>query len=264
MPKRKRPTTTTTDIQDHKQQIVEGYDDYSFYAQEDYWEKRYHNDHEKSYEWWCGVDELLPLIELLVPCKTSSILDLGCGTSGLLVGMAEQGGYDGHLTGIDFSKEAIRVSTTLAKAKDVNNVKFLCSNATKLSFSNDSMDVVLEKGTISGIISSEVGESLLKNMMKEVHRVLKDDGLFLSIMCSDPNDDDDTTNGMNVLQEMILPPLLESCKASGHYYTINVHSSDTFRGCHCYALRKKKRAMTRSATKGGTITADISVRLHEH
>ena len=51
-------------------------------------------------------------------------------------------------------------------------------------------------------------------MLTEVHRLLADDGLFISFSGSDPDDENEGKNGMNVLEELVLPPLLEAAAES--------------------------------------------------
>jgi hypothetical protein len=47
-----------------------------------------------------------------------------------------------------------------------------------------------------------------------------------------PYDENEGTNGINVLQELILPPLLRAAVSTGHFYTVDVHSSETFGEMH--------------------------------
>ena len=205
------------------------------------------------------MDELIPLLDLLLPNRSTprNILDIGCGTSGLLAGV-HRAGFAGTLTGVDFSETAIRICKEDADkhlARDANNMAsspptFIvgdASNLEQIGISSGSQDVVIEKGTLSGVISSPDGERLAARVVKEVHRVLKDDGgMFISIQCEDPNDADESKNGIVVLEELILPPLLEAGRATLHYYSVDIHSSETFRGCHVYVLRKRQ-ARTRAA-----------------
>jgi SAM-dependent methyltransferase len=259
-------------IRDHRGESVAGYANYQFYAERDYWERRYLAD--APYEWWCGAAELLPLLDLLLPRRRErlAVLDLGCGTSNLLAELRLHG-FSGPLTGVDFSAAAIQVcreeaAKLLHADSNVPSLpSFLVGDASELlplGIAAGSQDVVIEKGTLSGVISSPDGERLAARILQEVHRVLNDDGgMFLSIQCEDPNDEDESKNGIVVLEELILPPLLEAGRASLHYYTVDVHSSDTFRGCHVYVLRKKRQARTRAALRGES-TMETVVRLHEH
>lgn len=266
-------------IRDHRGDAVAGYANYQFYAEREYWERRYLAD--APYEWWCGAAELLPLLDLLLPRRERlAVLDLGCGTSNLLSNLRLHG-FSGPLTGVDFSAAAIQVcreeAAKLLHADSPSGLpslsslpslpSFLVGDASELlplGILSGSQDVVIEKGTLSGVISSPDGERLAARILQEVHRVLNDDGgMFLSIQCEDPNDEDESKNGIVVLEELILPPLLEAGRASLHYYTVDVHSSDTFRGCHVYVLRKKRQARTRAVLRGER-TMETVVRLHEH
>ena len=281
-------------IRDHRGEPVAGYADYQFYAEREYWERRYVTDRareiasgaradgndEQPYEWWCGAAQLLPLLDLLLPDRATqrAILDIGCGTSSLLTGL-HRAGFTGAFTGVDFSTSAIRICREEAAKQRRRGHEseveiagnepptFLvgdASNLLPLGIASGSQDVVIEKGTISGVISSPDGERLAARILREVHRVLKDEGgMFISIQCEDPNDEDISKNGIVVLEELILPPLLEAGRASLHYYTVDIHSSETFRGCHVYVLRKKRQARTRAALRGER-TVETVVRLHEH
>ena len=288
----------TSGITDHRGERVVGYRDYQFYAELSYWERRYATDHGGNpalpprttltdngaedhgdvspYEWWCGAAELLPLLDLLLPGRghVRAILDIGCGTSSLLADLYYEG-FTGPFTGIDFSPTAIRIckgeaakrtsmsSSSLAFGPPKFLVGDACNLQSSVGIASGSQDVVIEKGTLSGIISSPDGERIAAAVLREVHRVLKDDGIFLSIQCEDPNDEDESKNGIVVLEELILPPLLEAGCASLHYYSVDIHTSETFRGCYVYALRKKRRARTRAALRGES-TVETVVRLHEH
>ena len=77
-----------------------------------------------------------------------------------------------------------------------------------------------------------------------------------------PDATNDATNGLHVLEELIMPPLLAAGAESGHYYTCDVHSSESFGEAHVYVLRKLKRAATRAAARGEAIVT--VVRCHEH
>ena len=63
-------------------------------------------------------------------------------------------------------------------------------------------------------MSSPDGPTLVARMLTEVHRLLADDGLFISFSGSDPDDENEGKNGMNVLEELVLPPLLEAAAES--------------------------------------------------
>ena len=66
----------------------------------------------------------------------------------------------------------------------------------------------------TGQVSSPDGPALVAQMLTEVHRLLADDGLFISFSGSDPNDENEAKNGMNVLEEIVLPPLIEAAEES--------------------------------------------------
>ena len=262
MPKRSRLHAELTDDRGRSQA---GYRDYRFYAEEKYWEARHGLDAE--FEWFASPEALMPLLDLLLaPARLGdAVLDLGCGTSGMLSSM-RSAGFTGELTGVDFSPAAVRCSAAAARAAHsaADAPAFHRVDASDLSglVGDGEMDVVVEKATLHGIVSSPQGEQLAEKVLKEVHRILADDGLLVSVSGNSPHSENEATNGLNVLEELIIPPLLAAGAATGHYYTVDVHSSESFGPAHAYVLRKVRRAQTRSAARGDEL--ETPVRLHEH
>ena len=48
----------------------------------------------------------------------------------------------------------------------------------------------------------------------------------------------------------------------GHYWSVDVHSSESFGEVHAYVLRKRRRARTRAAVRGEPM--EIVVKCHDH
>ena len=261
----KRPRAEAALLTDDRGRSQPGCKDYRFYAEERYWDARHNLD--EAFEWFAAPEVLMPLLDLLLaPARLgNAVLDLGCGTSGLLSEM-RSAGFSGELTGVDFSPAAVRCSAAAARAAHsaADVPAFHCIDASDLSdlVGDGEVGVVVEKATLHGIVSSPQGEQLAEKVLKEVHRVLADGGLLVSVSGNSPHSENEATNGLNVLEELIIPPLLAAGAETGHYYTVDVHSSESFGPAHAYVLRKVRRARTRSATRGARFPT--AVRLHEH
>jgi ubiquinone/menaquinone biosynthesis C-methylase UbiE len=99
--------------------------------------------------------------------KNKKILEVGCSTGNLarqIIDMDSNSYY-----GVDISKEYINIAT-----KSTPNGKFLLMDARKLDFHNEFFDIVMLSSVLHHM-DDEVG----KNCFKEVHRVLKKDGVVI-------------------------------------------------------------------------------------
>ena len=98
----------------------------------------------------------------------SKVLDLCCGT-GDLGKIAKKLTPSCEVIGVDFSKNM----TDLA-AKKSPNIKFMEQDATNLNFDDNSFDYVLMGFGLRNIKDRQAA-------LKEIHRVLKKDGVFLHL-----------------------------------------------------------------------------------
>ncbi|NQV00047.1 MAG: methyltransferase domain-containing protein [Parcubacteria group bacterium] len=98
------------------------------------------------------------------------ILDICTGTGDLAIEFAKQGN---EVIGIDLSEEMIEIAT---KKNKFENLKFKVEDATKLSFENESFDVVT-----SSFGLHEMPKEIMLKTLDEVKRVLKINGQFISI-----------------------------------------------------------------------------------
>jgi|TARA_B110000116_G_C16697062_1_gene517976 ubiquinone/menaquinone biosynthesis C-methylase UbiE len=99
--------------------------------------------------------------------KDKKILEVGCSTGNLarqIIDMDSNSYY-----GVDISKEYINIAT-----KSSPKGKFLQMDARKLDFHNEFFDIIMLSSVLHHI-DDEVG----KNCFKEVHRVLKKDGVVI-------------------------------------------------------------------------------------
>ena len=100
--------------------------------------------------------------------ETNNVLEIGCGVGMLSDHLSQK--YDMNVFGIDIDHEQIEIAKKCFK----NNTKlsFSVESATNLPFENSSFDMVLSFNVIHHISS-------WKNVLKEVHRVLRPAGVFV-------------------------------------------------------------------------------------
>jgi len=113
-------------------------------------------------------------IRLLSPTDSDSILDIGCGYGYVLHMLANR--FDCTLTGVDFSSGAVK-SALSRNRKFVKNgqMNLVCQDMSKLPFPNCSFDKAYSINTVY------FWENL-DEVMTEIRRVLKPNGLFINAL----------------------------------------------------------------------------------
>ncbi len=118
--------------------------------------------------------ELIPLVK-----RNDKILDLGCGTGTLTIMLSKLLYPDCQLFGVDLSKGQIRK----AKQKDVQSkIHFEAADAKSLKFGDSCFDIVIISAALH-----EMDKQERLDVLKEIHRVLKDDGYLLIFEHHEPN-----------------------------------------------------------------------------
>lgn len=152
--------------------------DYSTLA---YWENRYQLDNPdnfKCFEWYQTFDTLKEkIIEYLK--TTDKILHVGCGTSKFAEELYIEEFKD--VVNIDFSENAIQNMLTHYKKQQVemNYQKMDVCNMS--SFPEKSFNVVFDKALLDTILCGEDAFEKSDKMMKEIYRVLTDDGYYIIV-----------------------------------------------------------------------------------
>jgi len=115
---------------------------------------------------WTTAFESQEIPRLLKLTPYSQVLEIGCGSGGYAVYVAERSGC--HITGIDISALAIRNANRLARAKDLTAfLRFERADATKkLCFNNETFDAVFSNDTLCHLPNRPA-------VLAEIFRVLK-------------------------------------------------------------------------------------------
>ncbi|XP_028051681.1 EEF1A lysine methyltransferase 4 isoform X1 [Camellia sinensis] len=160
------------------------------YLDPHYWDERFAQ--EDHYEWFKNYSHFRHLIQQHVK-PNSSVLELGCGNSQL----CEQLYSDGitEMTCIDLSAVAVEKMQKRLLSKGYNEIKVLEADMLDLPFTNECFDVVIEKGTMD-VLFVDSGDpwnprsatvNKVMAMLQGVHRVLKPNGIFISITFGQPH-----------------------------------------------------------------------------
>ncbi|KAF9620208.1 hypothetical protein IFM89_010943 [Coptis chinensis] len=163
----------------------------SAYLDPNYWDKRFSS--EEHYEWFKDYSHFQHLIQQHISPTSSSVLELGCGNSKLCEELFKDGITD--ITCIDLSPIAVDKMQKRLLDKGYTDIKVLVADMLELPFEKESFDFVIEKGTMD-VLFVDSGDpwnprpetvNKVMAMLKEVHRVLKQDGIFISISFGQPH-----------------------------------------------------------------------------
>ena len=107
----------------------------------------------------------------MLPLKSREILDIGCGTGGLLMGLLVDGADPGRLHGVDLLEERISRARSLSP-----NLDFRCADAQQLPYDSGAFDLVIQCTVFTSILD----ETVRQRMAREMMRVLREpDGLIV-------------------------------------------------------------------------------------
>ena len=98
------------------------------------------------------------------------VLDLCTGTATNALNIAKANPLS-KVTGVDLSKDMLRIARKKAHKAEILNIKLYCMDATELKFKDKCFDKVL-----LSLVLHEIDEDLAGSIISEAKRVLKDDG----------------------------------------------------------------------------------------
>ena len=101
--------------------------------------------------------------------KNAKVLDIGCGY-GRFSFIAST--MTDSVVGIDMTEGAISIANQIKKSLGIDNVDFVCSSIEEFS-SKEKYDFILLSGTLEHIHEES-------NMLKKIHDLLSDDGVFIT------------------------------------------------------------------------------------
>jgi ubiquinone biosynthesis O-methyltransferase len=130
-------------------------------------------------QWWDGSQRWLRTLQNLVPARLkyfdsftnwqgTDVLDLGCGGGFMAVALAERGAT---VTGIDPAEKAIAIANLHVASQNLG-IRYLVGSGEHIPLADQSMDRVVCVDVLEHVAN-------LHQVISEVRRVLRPDGLFL-------------------------------------------------------------------------------------
>ena len=154
--------------------------------------------------------ELLRVIKKFVGSELldKKILDVGCGSGGMLRRFIDYGALPENLYGIDLLPDRIEMAKKLSP-----HINFYLGNAAKLPFEDDFFDIVMQFTVFTSILDY----SLKQKIAQEMLRVLKPDGIIIwyDYWISKPTNPDVKGVGKREIKK-----LFPNCKFEFHNITL--------------------------------------------
>lgn len=151
----------------------------------------------KNFEWFFGFDSVRDYIMPLLKTQSQQnvpiqVLDVGCGTSALGPCVYRHSPHPVHVTCADISPVAVRLLREHVQAQPHNissKLEFLELDCTCLQdhYDSQSMDLIIDKGTIDALLRSKEGKGKAGLMLRQCIKVLRGSGCLLQFSDEDPD-----------------------------------------------------------------------------
>ena len=164
---------------------------HTHYGEPLYWDQRYEFQDKrqmqagvKLFDWYAPYDKIYPVLESVIDTtRRHKILLIGIGKSNMVDHMISKGFND--MVCIDVSSYIItKMKTKYAK---VGGIEFLCMDVRDMSyFRDDTFTLVIDKGCMDSVFCCTNFMEESTQMFREVQRILKPQGQFLSVSHASP------------------------------------------------------------------------------
>eukprot|EP01129_Flabellula_baltica_P012583 TRINITY_DN5692_c0_g1_i1.p1 TRINITY_DN5692_c0_g1~~TRINITY_DN5692_c0_g1_i1.p1 ORF type:complete len:202 (-),score=29.29 TRINITY_DN5692_c0_g1_i1:44-649(-) len=156
----------------------------SYFSNVDYWNDRYTN-YPDCFDWYVGSQMKPLLLKIKEFCPLESIvLMVGCGNSALSEQMVLEG-YQ-KVFNIDFSPVVIDLMNE--RFNNSPRLVFEVMNVLELGYQDEFFDVIVDKATLDSIMCSNKSFKKVNMMIRQIYRVLKPGGIYISISHASPED----------------------------------------------------------------------------
>ena len=153
------------------------------YADLAYWEQRYKNSENTTFDW---LENYQTLKEIILPLNISKeageILNLGCGNSEFSENMYDDGFH--NIKNIDICQSVIKLMSE--RSKNRPEMKYEVMDVRDIKYESNYFDLVIDKSTIDTLLCGDDAFISVAKMIKEVQRVLKVGGYYMIISHGTP------------------------------------------------------------------------------
>lgn len=251
------------------------------YAAAGYWEQRY-NSSVGFHAWYYSFEDLKPLFERALggdeeALSSCSVLEIGCGDSPLISGFcrakapaqAQSQPQSLRLHGIDIAANIVEHLTAKQPRHTKNELLYSRMDATRLDFSDQSFDLIVDKGTIDALLcepNAALKTESVTQVFTEAFRVMKGGQAALMVVSHMQPDSDEWGE---VVENYLLPAIERSDSVSRRSWVVESHAGKASVGrAAVHVVLAKERRMSsrldRSGTKQPRYAANITMSVHEY
>ena len=154
------------------------------YADLAYWEQRYKNSENTTFDWLENYQALKEIIlSLNISKEAGQILNLGCGNSEFSENMYDDGFH--NIKNIDISQSVIKLMSE--RSKNRPEMTYEVMDVRDIKYENNYFDLAIDKSTIDALLCGDDAFINVAKMIKEVQRVLKVGGYYMIISYGAPD-----------------------------------------------------------------------------
>jgi len=192
--KNSRDPTQKSEEQNEKEKLMAavGQQMLNSFGKVEFWENRYQNADENTYDWYFTWSHFKDFIFENIPIfqqvkedtdfgEKLQVLDIGCGNSGLCEDLWDEGFK--NVIGIDFSEKIVDM---MNKRKDLyvrDSIQYQHMDARAINYDSERFDIIFDKGCLDSMICTKETGEYINFTLTEVSRVLKHEGYFILISC---------------------------------------------------------------------------------
>jgi len=166
----------------------------------EFWGHYYSSTQEPEREWYETYVHLKPLFEKCIPKVVESILHVGCGCS-LLGTQLFQDKFAKHVVNVDYCDTVINYMKD--KQRNTDTVIYEVGDVTLLKYSDKSFDVVVDKGLMDSLLSTDSANDVMK-MFEEIKRVKRGEGLYIIITAREDREFYFHRFGWTIVEKIVL------------------------------------------------------------
>ena len=151
------------------------------FGSKQYWDSFFEQRGQQAFEWYGGFRDLRAFC-LRHASPGDKLLMLGCGNSSFSADLYDNGYTD--LVNVDFSESVIESMSVHNQSRPL--MRWEVMDMTELTFEDEAFDVVLDKGALDALMSTNEEEILRRasSMFEHVDRVLAPGGKVTIAECS--------------------------------------------------------------------------------
>ena len=215
------------------------------YGRADYWDERYRAN-DTTFDWFVSLE---PLKDLLLSHLKSHhrVLVLGCGNSRLSPSL-----YDHdiqHIVNVDISE--VVITQMRSRYREMERMEWHCMDVLRLDFPDASFDAVIDKGLIDSLLCGSNSFHNVYVMNKQVSRVLKKGGRYISITYGQPDTRMDHYQRKRLRFECehrtIDKPIFGGGGGGGGFNINNINNTTPSSAYHVYVMVKTEDSSSSSS-----------------